>query len=353
VGGTSAFWGPSLPTGDYIIFWDTKLKYDETAASYLEELGMFNSAYADPEFVDPDNLVFIPKSTGGRYDPVTDAIVTDAVHSIAVDFASPAKPVASEPSPNGGRVNAGAYGGTSWASRSAGQPYLATISLNDGGGISGTSAVLRWHHGGFASNATVSVEYLPDLTTNWLPVAALVPVTNAQVNWPVGPLEPMAARWRVISDEDPEVLAATPRRFSINGFKVPYFVNDNSTSNDVYTTAVGNDSNDGLTPSTPKLTLTNLLAAYRFGGYDRIYVDTGVYSNYTVIVPFSAGGSEVSGYFSIMGSTDRSSGGTIFDRGSSATDSIFIQPGFVEIRHLTIRNGAGVRYPSGFVNRSP
>ena len=34
-----------------------------------------------------------------------------------------------------------------------------------------------------------------------------------------------------------------------------WYVNDNDTAGDVYTTTVGSDSNDGLSPSTPKRTL--------------------------------------------------------------------------------------------------
>ena len=54
-----------------------------------------------------------------------------------------------------------------------------------------------------------------------------------------------------------------------------YYVNDNSTVNDVYTSVVGNNANDGLTTSTPFLTLTYALTIVSPG--DVIYVDAGSY----------------------------------------------------------------------------
>ena len=44
--------------------------------------------------------------------------INDDVTSPCIDAGDPANPVAEEPSPNGGRINIGAYGGTSEASKS-------------------------------------------------------------------------------------------------------------------------------------------------------------------------------------------------------------------------------------------
>ena len=55
-----------------------------------------------------------------------------------------------------------------------------------------------------------------------------------------------------------------------------YYVNDTTTLDDVYTSAIGNDINDGKSPKSPKLTL---LAAYTIASIgDVIYVDNGNYS---------------------------------------------------------------------------
>lgn len=56
-----------------------------------------------------------------------------------------------------------------------------------------------------------------------------------------------------------------------------YYVNDGITAGDIYTTAIGNDTNAGNTPGAPKATL---LAAYNAAvAGDTIYVDTGLYTD--------------------------------------------------------------------------
>ena len=61
-----------------------------------------------------------------------------------------------------------------------------------------------------------------------------------------------------------------------NAFSANWYVNDNSTTGDVYSSAVGNNANTGTSPSSPKLTL---LAAYTLAAAgDTIFIDTGTYS---------------------------------------------------------------------------
>ena len=61
-----------------------------------------------------------------------------------------------------------------------------------------------------------------------------------------------------------------------NAFSANWYVNDNSTTGDVYCTAIGNNTNNGTSPSTPKLTLKAALDACAAG--DTIFIDTGTYS---------------------------------------------------------------------------
>ncbi len=58
-----------------------------------------------------------------------------------------------------------------------------------------------------------------------------------------------------------------------------HYVNDGSTQGDIITTAAGNDANNGLSPSTPKLTLQGVFsdAAHPLHAGDVIFVDNGVY----------------------------------------------------------------------------
>ena len=90
---------------------------------------------SDPGFADVDltkipkaaamiGTSFVPgdfhlKSTAGRFDPVTMTYVTtDTTTSPCIDAGDIASPFASEPAPNGGRVDLGAYGNTNEASKS-------------------------------------------------------------------------------------------------------------------------------------------------------------------------------------------------------------------------------------------
>jgi parallel beta-helix repeat protein len=73
-------------------------------------------------------------STGGRYDTSlglspenSSAWVVDTVKSPCIDAGNPTSAYSNEPSPNGGRINMGAYGNTSQASRS----YLNSVPVLD------------------------------------------------------------------------------------------------------------------------------------------------------------------------------------------------------------------------------
>lgn len=78
----------------------------------------------DPLFVDPDNGDFHLLSVRGRYWPEFDIWVLDKVTSPCVDAGDPQVEMSNEPMPNGGRINIGAYGGTTEASLSPSElPY--------------------------------------------------------------------------------------------------------------------------------------------------------------------------------------------------------------------------------------
>jgi hypothetical protein len=62
-----------------------------------------------------------------------------------------------------------------------------------------------------------------------------------------------------------------------------YYVNDASTTGDVYTTNPGNDANPG-TSVQPKLTVQAILDAYALNGKDTIFVDVGTYADQTITI---------------------------------------------------------------------
>ncbi len=72
----------------------------------------------EPLFADADSNDFHIKSQAGRWDENSQSWITDANTSPCIDAGNWATPVGFEPFPNGGRINMGAYGGTSQASKS-------------------------------------------------------------------------------------------------------------------------------------------------------------------------------------------------------------------------------------------
>jgi hypothetical protein len=72
----------------------------------------------DPRFADPANGDYHLQSVYGRYDPLLNDWVTDALNSLCIDAGDPSVYPGRERLPHGGNVNMGAYGGTPFASMS-------------------------------------------------------------------------------------------------------------------------------------------------------------------------------------------------------------------------------------------
>jgi len=72
------------------------------------------------------------KSQAGRWDTNKERWTKDEVTSLCIDAGDPMSPIGLEPFPNGGRLNMGAYGGTSEASKSYfGEAVCETIVAGD------------------------------------------------------------------------------------------------------------------------------------------------------------------------------------------------------------------------------
>ncbi len=71
------------------------------------------------------------QSTAGHYDPNSQTWIIDDVNSPCIDAGYPNSSFGDEPQPNGGRINMGAYGGTSQASMSPGEPLIANRTLDE------------------------------------------------------------------------------------------------------------------------------------------------------------------------------------------------------------------------------
>jgi hypothetical protein len=72
----------------------------------------------DPLFADSEQRDYHLKSEAGCWDTASKSWVTDSVTSPCIDAGSWADSVGSEPTPNGNRINMGAYGSTAQASKS-------------------------------------------------------------------------------------------------------------------------------------------------------------------------------------------------------------------------------------------
>lgn len=99
---------------------------------------------------------------------------------------------------------------------------------------------------------------------------------------------------------------------TFNSRSTTYYVNDASTIGDIYCSALGNNLNNGLSPATPKASLTNLLTSYTgiLTSGDIIQVDAGSYSDANVIINNSG--------ISIIGAGPAK---TIFDNAGASADA--------------------------------
>jgi hypothetical protein len=86
---------------------------------------------ADPNAVWVDGDYHL-MSQAGRWERNSESWVKDDVTSPCIDAGNPMSPIGHEPFPNGGRINMGAYGGASEASKSYfGEPICETITAGD------------------------------------------------------------------------------------------------------------------------------------------------------------------------------------------------------------------------------
>jgi len=115
-------YGRALPRVGNSIFWgnaESDLYGCQPTYSCVERNDNGQGNFSDdPLLVDPENGDYHVRSARGRYWPEHDMWVLDEVTSPCVDAGDPAADFSSEPLPNGGRLNLGAYGGTAYAEMS-------------------------------------------------------------------------------------------------------------------------------------------------------------------------------------------------------------------------------------------
>jgi hypothetical protein len=123
-------WGDSAPNGPEIDGGGS-VSYSDVQGGWPGE-GNFD---ADPCFANPTGGDYHLQSQAGRWDPNQETWVRDANTSVCIDAGDMSSTVGSEPFPNGGMINVGAYGGTSEASKSYSGLSAVSGDLNGDGNV--------------------------------------------------------------------------------------------------------------------------------------------------------------------------------------------------------------------------
>ena len=279
----------------------------------------------------------LPQLTTGAY-------TADTSSSPAIDGGNPATSVGAQPTPNGGIVEIGAYGGTAEASLSP-SAFLTVTAPAGGATLSqGTTTSITWNS--FNVSGTVDISVSADGGTTFTPLATGI-ANSGSYSWTIDPATyPAGATYvvEVTSTANPAVFGESSAAFTIAAPVHIYYVNGSATGGQ-YTTAAGSDSNNGESASAPMATLGALLAKYTLDPGDVVYVDAGVYNlTQNIIIPAadSGTGSLASQVITIQGPTQAGLTAT-FNRQSTASgfyDFEFKGAKNVTLSNLTIEGGA-------------
>lgn len=321
-----------------------------SAVSSSDEHSMTISASSVSNvFANADDGDFHPLSTRGRF--VAGGWTNDAILSPLVDAGAPEWAFDQEPDPNGGRINIGVHGNTTQASMTqTNPPWLRAIALNEGGVVS-SNVLLYWTHGGMPDTTLVRLEYSDDYESTWTTIASNIVVGSRARIWDISsmPLS-LGVYWRVICQDIANVSDRCDFPFAIKSKNYDFYVNDSSTNGDLWCMAVGQEWNTGTNPASPKNSINALLANYPVGGGDRIFIDTGEYSESRILLDSVNTGLSTNKPLKILGSTNVLKGGAFF-RGNGATDAFKIQNvHYIEMENIRIsgaRNGIALENAEG------
>ena len=266
----------------------------------------------EPFFVASASGDFHLRSQGGSWRD-GGAWVFDAVTSPCLDAGNPSHDYSIETADNGARINMGAYGNTSEASKST--PKRAIYLRNPRGGETwpgGSTQSVSWvsSGGGWTENDNVCIEYSADgKVWSVLPGASGLS-TSGSFTWTVTNPSVSSVSYYlrvVVYNQDSTLLLfdATPSAVVVKRSITTYYVNDNKTTNDIFCTTVGLDTNTGKSPDQPLLSLSEVLKRYRLGAGDTVYVDAGDYVLQTNIVVDMTHGGAVEAPIRIIGARNR------------------------------------------------
>ena len=191
---------------------------------------------------------------------------------------------------------------------------------------------------------TASLDVSTDNGATWSNVASGVTLDRfgaGNFNWtPTTATSGFSGLLRVTATDGTNTvtnLSAAPFMIAASGNT--YYVNDGSTAGDVYTTAIGSDTNSGKSAADPMASLAALLNVYQLKAGDTVYVDSGTYNIPTQIVLNAQDSGAAGNPIRIVGAGN---GQTVFDRGTTAAGTaVFRFSGGhdVSLEGLTLKHG--------------
>ncbi|MGK7961944.1 right-handed parallel beta-helix repeat-containing protein, partial [Crocosphaera sp.] len=239
----------------------------------------------------------------------------DSQQSPAIDRGDENSNFYQELEDNGGYINLGVYGNTEQASKSPPQ-YVLITHPNEGENIPQESSYeITWRSDGFSGN--VLIEYSEDGGTSFQTLAD-EELNDGSYLWEVNPeihnlSQQYLIRIRAINEQT--ISDVTDNLFTITEPINAYYINDTVLVGDEYTTAIGNNNNDGLTPATPMASIRAVLEKYELEAGDTIYVDTGNYNlTRNIVLDESLSGITIIGAIGVENQS-------ILNRGNTATGS--------------------------------
>ncbi|HVT26923.1 MAG TPA: right-handed parallel beta-helix repeat-containing protein, partial [Lacipirellulaceae bacterium] len=243
-----------------------------------------HSTIADPQFVDidgADNKLGYDVTSNTDYGLDDNFGVLDT--SPTIDAGNPTSVYAAEPGPNGNRINLGHTGNTAQATAS----FTQSVQVLSPNGLEklevAQPVAIQWQTAGMTS-PTANIELSTDNGASWTTIAQNVATDSSghgSYSWtPTAESAGNTALIRVTANVSgaPHDVSDTP--FLITNAGHDYYINDNNSTNDVFTSALGNDLNSGKSPNQPMASLPALLAAYDLDPGDVIHVDSGTYRIY-------------------------------------------------------------------------
>ena len=295
------------------------------------------------DFGDDDDFHLM--STHGSYHGGAWGI--DGQDSPGIDAGSLADSFANETSPNGDRINLGAYGNTAEASRSPAS-YIQVLSPNGSEKFRvGQATIVRWRSGGVG--ALVDVYLSTDGGGSWGLVAGNE-INDGNFAWNPA-IATDEALLRVVDAGSPAIADESDNVFVVGPAGHDYYINilgDTDFSDNEYTSAAGSNTNSGTDPAHPMASLRALLSAYDLEPGDTIWIDTGMYD----LVASAEIGSADAG-ITIRGPVDAGHSATL-DRGNPASPVLILTDADdMDIRDLALTGGSiGMYVRTGSSNLS-